>query len=253
MNMLRVAIIEDDVDLMQQMCSEIRRYFMVDSYMNGKDGYDGVIANSPDLILCDVMLPGMNGYDIVKKIKMMPSMKCVPVIMLTALDDEEHQIKGYEAGADDYMVKPCNYKVLIARMAQLINWKKRNDTSMVAREGKMEKTGETVILKEADKVLKERIETIVMRNFADADFSVETMAEKLHLGSTKLFGKTKELMGMTPAKYILNIRMKKAAEMLLEGEHDIYEISLSVGFRDPSYFNKCFKSVYGKSPSKYGK
>lgn len=255
MNMQRVAIIEDDMDMIQQMYSDIRPYFMVDSYMNGKDGYDGVIANPPDLILCDVKLPDMNGYDIVKSLKQLPAMRFIPVIILTALDDDANQIRGYEAGADDYMVKPCNLNVLVARMAQLIRWEYegKSDTSVFLSDGEQKKVGETVIVSEVDKKLRNRMETIVHQNLADPDFSVEVMAAKLHLGVTKLFGKTKELTGMTPSKYILHERMKKAASMLIGGEYDVSEVSVCVGFRDPSYFNKCFKAFYGISPSKYGK
>ena len=108
-NSQRVAVIEDDVDMQEQLKTEVGAFFQTTVYGNGKDAIEGITANPPSLILCDIMLPDTNGYEIVKKLRGEDALKEIPVIMLTALDDEDHQIKGYKVGADDYMVKPCNY------------------------------------------------------------------------------------------------------------------------------------------------
>ena len=126
LNNQKVVIIEDDPDMMQQIKDEISIYFQTLCYMTGETGLKGIRENHPDLILCDVMLPDTDGYEIVSTLKKEANYTNIPVIMLTALDDETHQIKGYQAGADDYMVKPCNFKLLIARMIQLMKWSNKH-------------------------------------------------------------------------------------------------------------------------------
>jgi len=283
LNDIHVAIIEDDIDMMEQLKAQVGTYFKIDAYMTGQAGYDGITANPPALLLCDVMLPDIDGYAIVKKLKKEPKTQMLPVVMLTALNDEEHQIKGYEAGADDYMVKPCNFKLLLARITQLIKWnaekitpesdntpatiEDNTDTTEnpaesgsqdnVKSSASTDETGNSqplvVFTSALDKAFKERVEIITAQNLGDSNFSPDILAEKLHVGRTKLLGKMKEIFGEPPAKYILNRRLEAAEQMLLIGEYSINEISDKTGFNDPGYFNKCFKAKYGITPGKYGK
>ena len=111
--------------MQEQIKTEVGKYFRTVTYSSGEDALRDIAAQKPDLLLCDIMLPGINGYDTISGIRKLEGMADLPVIMLTALDDEEHQIKGYQAGADDYMVKPCNYRLLIARAMQLIKWRQQ--------------------------------------------------------------------------------------------------------------------------------
>jgi len=256
MNDLRIAIIEDDLDMLEQIKSVVGVYFQVDGYTTGKEGYEHVRDQRPALLICDVMLPDMSGYDIVSQLKSDQATRNVPVIMLTALDDEQHQIKGYKAGADDYMVKPCNFQVLIARMAQLIKWNRTDDHDSAmghTTEGAGEKVRDTdpILTNQADKRLLEQIDYIITRHLSDPNFNIDQMADLLHMGRTKLYGKVKELKGMPPNKLIVSERMRMAAALLLEGRLNISEIAYQVGFDAVSYFNRCFKQYYGMTPSQY--
>ena len=263
LNHEKVVIIEDDVDMMEQIKTEVSVYFNTTGYLNGKEGYEGVINDQPDLIICDVMLPDMNGYDIVKKIKADDEFANIPVIMLTALDDDQHQMKGYQAGADDYMVKPCNFNILIARSMQLINWAKKHEAQLeaaknteqpVTEDDNNTSTGQTKLYTSIiDKNFKERLDYIISQHIGDSDFNIDTLAGMMQLGHTKFYGKMKEITGASPNKYLMNERMRIAAQYLLEGQMTISEISYKVGFQDQSYFNRCFKQKYGTVPSKYGK
>ena len=256
LNDVTVAVIEDDPDMQDQIRSELAGYFNVRTYSKGKQGLEGVLADRPSLLVCDVMLPDMNGYDIVKQIKQRPDGYVLPVVMLTALNDEKHQIKGYEAGADDYMVKPCNFRLLVARIIQLIVWSNRlpkTDAPGNAPSKAAEAPQPVVTDKVVNKNLLERFQAIVAQHLAEPDFTIDTLAGMMHMGRTKLYGKIKELTGETPNKYIMRLRMKRAAELLETGEHTVSEVCYKVGLEDMSYFNKCFKSFYGVSPSKYGK
>ncbi len=257
LNDVTVAVIEDDPDMQEQIRTELAQYFKVVAYSNGKQGLEGVLADRPALLVCDVMLPDMNGYDIVKQIKEQPDGLALPVIMLTALNDEKHQIKGYKAGADDYMVKPCNFRLLVARIVQLITWaQKLGDLKKPVGETSAKTTEvakPAVMGKVVDKNLFDKFESFVAQHLADPDFTIDTLAGMMHMGRTKLYGKIKELTGETPNKYIMKRRMKLAGELLLTGEYSVSDVCYKVGLEDVSYFNKCFKSFFGVSPSKYGK
>ena len=254
-----ITIIEDDPDMLEQIKSEISVYFHVNGYTNGQRGLERLKKEKPSLLICDVMLPDTDGYEIVKKMRADDSLRDIPIIMLTALDDDKHQIKGYEAGADDYMVKPCNYRVLIARAIQLIKWKEergeRKEESGERKEesGERKEESQTILTSQADKRFKEKVIAIISQHIGDEDFNIDQMAEIMHMGRTKLYGKVKELTGMSPNKMLIAERMRTAAELLEEGELNISEISFKVGISDASYFNKCFKQHFGMAPSKYKK
>jgi signal transduction histidine kinase/DNA-binding response OmpR family regulator/ligand-binding sensor domain-containing protein len=259
-NSQRVAVIEDDVDMQEQLKTEVGAFFQTTVYGNGKDAIEGITANPPSLILCDIMLPDTNGYEIVKKLHEEGKFKDIPVIMLTALDDEDHQIKGYKVGADDYMVKPCNYHLLIARMIQLITWHEKRKAEQPAMDVPQENAAEkdtasnTVVLtSRADKRFRQQVEAVVSQHLGDSTLSVDRLAEMLSMGRTKFYGKVKEVFGMSPNKYLLARRMEAAAELLDEGKYNVSEVSYRVGFSDPIYFNRCFKAHFGMVPSKYKK
>ncbi len=246
LNHQKVAIIEDDPDMMQQISDEISVYFHTSGYTTGEDGLDGIMNNKPDMILCDVMLPDTNGYEIVKRLKQNKEYQGIPVIMLTALDDEDHQIKGYMAGADDYMVKPCNFTILIARMIQLMQWRINS-----SGDEKYMKSGPAIVTEIQEKRFQTEVENTVISHLSDPAFSVDILAASMKMGRTKFYGKMKDLYGISPNKYIMNIRMQKAAELISQGEYTMAEIGYKVGISDSSYFNKCFKQRFGVPPSKF--
>lgn len=255
LNDLEIVVIEDDPDMLEQIKAEVGIYFKVTGYTNGEIGFKAIKQSRPSLLICDVMLPDTNGYDIVKRMKADEEQRNIPVIMLTALDDEQHQIKGYEAGADDYMVKPCNYRILVARVIQLIKWSEshRFHESSSQETDLTSSTESKIITSQADKRFLEKVNAIVRQHISDPEFSIDQMAELMRMGRTKLYGKVKEMTGMSPNKLFISERMRMAAELLEEGELNISEIGYRVGIPDASYFNKCFKQHFGVAPSKYRK
>ncbi len=267
LNNVTVAVIEDDPDMLDQIRTELAVFFKVVTYSNGKQGLEGVKADRPALLVCDVMLPDMNGYDIVRQIKSLPDGYTLPVVMLTALNDEKHQIKGYKAGADDYMVKPCNFNLLVARIIQLITWSQNlpkaadlvktetgeSSVNSVVKNKSLKAPAAQIVEGVVDKNVLKNFEAFVAQHLSDPNFTIDSLTEMMHMGRTKLYGKVKELTGETPNKYIMRQRMMKAAELLLTGDYNVTDVCYKVGLEDISYFNKCFKSYYGVSPSKYGK
>lgn len=247
-NDVNIAIIEDEPDMMEQISSELSVYFHTDCYVNGEKALEGIAEKKPALVVCDVMLPDISGYDIVKSLKNNPETAAIPIIMLTAMDDETHQLRSYKAGADDYMVKPCNFRILAGRAAQLINKSKEQRATIATTVQEP-----VIVTSQADNNFVKKMQMLTAQHISDPDFSMEKLASLMNMGRTKFFAKTKELLGVPPNKYLQNERMRIAAELVLEGELTIAEISFKVGIQDPSYFNKCFKAKFGVTPSKYGK
>ena len=217
-------------------------------------------SRTPALILLDLMLPDMDGYEIVRQVKGRADMRTLPVIMLTALGDERHQLKAYRAGADDFMVKPCNWRLLVARAMQLIKWAATTSERTATTPGtspagtdKEKGQGETVFTSHADKAFKERVDALIGAHMTDEQFGIDMLTEMMEMGHTKFYGRMREVTGMTPNRYVMDFRMRRAAELLLKGRLNVGEVAWKVGIQDQSYFNKCFKAQYGVSPSKYGK
>lgn len=264
-NDCKIAIVEDDFDMMSQMKEEMGKYFKLETFVDGESAVKDMSAEVA-LVLCDVMLPGMDGYEVVRRIK--EKHHHLPAIMLTALNDDRHQIKGYQAGADDYMLKPCNFKVLLARIVQLIEWSRQawatEDLAKVqaetgvanaadAAELPQEETPPQLLTSLQDKRFLQKLASTVASHVMDSNFSVDDLAAALHMGRSKFYGKVKELTGQSPSKYILKYRMEEAARLLEADEMTIAEISYQVGIQEPSYFYRCFKSYFGVSPSEYKK
>lgn len=255
MNDITIVVIEDDPDMVEQIKGELGVYFHIEGFMNGVTGYEAVARIKPALVVCDVMLPDKNGYDIVRDIKKNSETKGIPVIMLTALDDDLHQMKGYNAGADDYMTKPCNYNLLVVRAAQLIKWSKEREAQK-ADESKGGTIGnnnidDAVVISKADRRFLDQLDVLIENNMEDSNLTVDSLAEQLHYGRTTFYGKVKELTGVSPNKYLLNKRMQTAAELLEEGQYNVSEVCYKVGFANTSYFSNKFKQYYGVLPSKY--
>lgn len=257
-----ILVIEDDPDMMEQIKSRLSVYFHVKGCIDGASALAMVNKEQPALIVCDVMLPDINGYNIVKQLKKSEDTTHIPVIMLTALDDDQHQLRSYTAGADDYMVKPCNFRLLIARCVQLIQSSKTIQNHISSLNNKVsssEKITENptvekmpqLVMTQADKLFKEKLQMYISQHISDPQFTVDQLAMMLGIGRTTLFSKSKAMFGISPNKYLQNERMRIAADLLADGELSVSEVSYRVGIQDSSYFNKCFKAKYGVVPSKY--
>ncbi len=250
LNDVTVAIVEDDPDMMEQLRTEIGAYFRTECYPDGESAADGLAASGVALVVCDVMLPGIDGYELVRRLRHNAATASVPVIMLTALDDDEHALRGYKAGADDYMGKPCNFALLAAKAARLIAW--RSQGRAEAAEGRPEAQG-GVVTARADRVFMDSVRRVVEARLGEPGFGVDQLADAMCMGRTKLYGRMKELFGTTPNRYILDVRLEVAARLLLEGRLTASEAGYKVGMDNRSYFFKCFKEKYGVPPGKYAR
>lgn len=207
----------------------------------------------PDLIVSDVMMPVMSGKEMCYKIKNNLELAYIPVVLLTAQASEDYTIEGYMFGADDYIVKPFNVKLLLTRCRNLLN--SRN--LLLKHEcptGGMIVTQEAPGLSVADQALLDQATEVIRRHFDNPEFDMNLLASELNMGRSKMFARIKEITGLTPNEYTLKIKLTEALRMLQEEpQFNISEISYSLGFTSPRYFSRCFKAFYGVAPQSYRK
>jgi len=250
MNDRTILVIEDDDDVRSLLVSELSAYATVVAKADGTSGYEYARANDVDLILCDVMMPGMDGFELTKRIKEDFDTSHIPVILLTALNAEESQLKGAQCGADTYITKPFSSRLLLTRVFKLIEQREKlkekfsNDVTAVRP---------FISTTDKDKEFADRLTQVINANMTNSDFDVDEFASAMSLGRTILYRKVKGVTGYTPKEYLRIVRMKKAAELLLNPDVNVSEAAYAVGMSDPFYFSKCFKQQFGVSPSVYKK
>lgn len=250
MNDRHVLIVEDDDEVREFLLRELQKYFICQSAVDGNDALVKISEQKPDLIISDIMMPVMNGIQLTEKIRHDKEIADIPIILLTALSDEKHIVKGLKYGADAYIEKPFSIPVLIAKCRQLIEQRDKL-RSHYATETMSNVEPQEIIVNEQDKRFKERLDVWLNSNFHKSNLDVDTFAESMGYGRTTFYKKVKKIMGMTPNDYLKAMRMNKAAELLMDDTMTVAEISYKVGFEDPYYFSKSFKSYFGVSPTQY--
>jgi len=245
----KMLVIDDNDDIRNFLIDEFSKYFMVEVAEDGLKGLEKAIEINPDLIICDVMMPLMDGFEVTRRLKEDFQTCHIPIILLTAHSSSEHQLEGIQSGADAYIMKPFSLKYLVARVFKLIEQreqlKKRFSNEYVL-------DGNLITSTDQDKEFFDLIDKILEEHIADAQFSVDKFAELAKQRRTIFYKKVKGITGLSPNELIKIKRLKQAAELLLQKEFTVSEISYKVGFDDPFYFSKCFKAQYKCSPSKYG-
>ncbi len=242
-----VLVVEDNADLRTYVRTSLSHDYRVVDASNGMDGLEKAKEIIPDLILTDIMMPDMDGLELCKKIREELNTSHIPVILLTALSSDEARIEGLKAGADDYITKPFNYTELQLRVKNIIESRKRlRDTF-----GAAIILGKTDELPQADHAFILRAISLIENNLNDANFSVEDFSNELGLSRAQLYRKVKGATGQTVSEFVRAVRLKKAGEMIKAGELTMNEIMYKVGFNSQSYFTKCFKSLFGISPSDF--
>ena len=200
----------------------------------------------PDAIITDVVMPEMDGFEFCKTIKTDTSTSHIPVMMLTARTTIENRIEGIENGADAYMIKPFDLKLLKLRLSQLITSRQLIfDKFFGAISGADEKINSNSI----DKEFIQKLLEYINNNISDSNLSVEELASQLKLSRSQLYRKIKAITGQTVNEFIRKIRLERAKQILDSGRGNISEACFSVGFSSPSYFSKCFKAHFGILPS----
>ena len=250
-NKHRLLIIEDDNDVRDFLKTEIGQYFDVHTESDGQAGINYARNNEIDLIVCDVMMPGISGFEVTRKIKTDFATSHIPIILLTALSSTDKQIQGIECGADAYITKPFSLKLLLARCIQLIRQRDKLREKLAKEPGLA--VPKSICNSTKDEKFSNQLNRVIEAQLTNYDLNIDQLASMMGVGRTAFYQKVRGVTGYPPNEYIRIIRLKKAAELVLQNEHNISEIAYMVGFNDPLYFSKCFKQHFGASPSNYRK
>lgn len=243
-----ILLIEDNADMREYIKGNLQSYYRIIEAVNGREGYLRALTALPDLIISDVMMPEMNGIELCAKLKSDINARHIPIILLSARNNEENYIEGLENGADDYMVKPFVSSILHAKIQNLITLRKkiRNVTNEEVQPELVEKS-----LKSSDSLFIQKAVQLVENNIANSNYGVQSLYEDLKISRSLLHKKLSSITGQSATDFITSIRIKKAASLLFEGHITVSEIAYKVGFNDPKYFSRCFKIQMGKTPSEY--
>ena len=248
LNRRTILLIEDDNDVREFLLSELENCFELKVASDGKTGIQMAKEEDIDLVVSDVMMPGMNGFELTKRLKNSFETSHIPIILLTALSTDENVLEGTESGADAYITKPFSPQLLMARILQLLN--QREILRQKFSKGPQE-IRSAMLSNDQDSLFVKRLDSIIYSRLGEQDLSVDKVAGLLHLGRTIFYKKVRGTTGYTPNEYIRVIRLRKAAELLKEGEKNVSEVAYAVGFDNPYYFSKCFKEQFGMPPSQY--
>ena len=200
----------------------------------------------PDAVICDVMMPVMDGMECCRRLKSEVQTSHIPVMMLTAYTMDEQKVKGYECGADSYILKPFSARLLQVRLRNLIDNRLRLQ-SFFADKTSLRKEP----IADLDKGFVEKLRALIDDQLGNSELSVEDLGDKIGMSRVQLYRKSKALTGYSPNELLRIARLKKAASLLASTEKTIAEITYEVGFSSPSYFTKCYKDYFGESPTDF--
>lgn len=243
-----LLLIEDNDDFRFYLKDNLKQSYRIAEAANGDEGWRQVLALQPDLVVSDVMMPGINGIDLCRKIKNDERISHIPVILLTARSSEEQKLEGIQTGADDYITKPFNFEILESRIRNLIEL--REKSQKVFRKTLDVKASELKITPLDQKFIENAIR-LVEQNVASPDFSVEHLGRELGISRAYLYKKMVALTGKSPLEFIRTIRLQHAAQLLEKSQLTVAEIAYQVGFNNPKYFTKYFKEEFNILPSSY--
>ena len=239
-----LLIIEDNSDVRNYITEHLEKEYRIIEAADGEEGLQEALKHIPDIIVSDLMMPKLDGFQLCAKVKTDERTSHIPVIMLTAKANVEAKIEGYELGADDYIMKPFDIIVLKARIKNLIGIRKKLQEKFSADDFRIPKE-----LSAIDEQFLTRVLGVIDEHISDENFNVEILSRESAMSREQVFKKLKALTGKSPTHFLRSIRLTKAKRMIKEQKGSISEISYLVGFNSPAYFTKCFKEEFGYSPS----
>ncbi len=244
-----ILIVEDNRDVLTYLGDHLRRHYRVVCAADGKQGLEKARHHLPDLIISDVMMPEMDGLEMLSVIKQDPDLSFIPVILLTARTATVYELEGIGTGAHDYITKPFNVRILMAKVASILatreNFKRYYEAHI-----RLQPVAEAVLPNAEQKFLDE-ITGLVMDNLTNDNFSVQMMVREMGMSQSACYKRIKELTGRSAVQFIRDIRLKRSAELLRAGELNVSEVAYSVGINDLKYFREKFREQYSCNPSDY--
>ncbi|MDN5202372.1 response regulator [Fulvivirgaceae bacterium BMA10] len=245
-----LLIVEDNADVQTLLKSTFEGDYSIISAMDGQAGIELALENIPDLIISDVMMPVKDGIALTKTLKNDERTSHIPIVLLTAKAGDANELKGVETGADDYITKPFNSKLLTSKVAKLIELRKQLQS----------RYSQEVILKPKDIAITpldeqflEKVQAVLDEQLVESSFNIEQFSKAVAMSRMQLHRKLKALTGLSASEFIKSQRLKLAAQLLEDSDTNVSQVGYAVGFNDHSYFTKCFKELYNSTPSEYAK
>lgn len=242
----RLLVVDDNPDLLRFMVSELNTEYSVVTAADGNEALAEVLRAKPDVIVSDLMMPGMDGIELCRRLKSDDATASIPLLILTAKHEVAAKIEGLTLGADDYMTKPFNIDELRLRMKKLLDLRGRG-----ARRALIDPEPQSIAITSLDEKLIERAVNYVDEHMQRPDLSVEELSAELGMSRVHLYKRLKQITGKTPIEFIRVLRLKRAAQLLRESQLNISEIAYRCGFNNPKYFSRYFKEEFGVLPSVY--
>jgi len=251
---LSVLIVEDDNDLREFIKNIIETEYVIYEAVDGQDGWEKAQKFCPDFIVSDIMMPRMDGIELLQKLKNNINTSHIPVVLLTAKTTIESKLEGLSYGADDYITKPFSVPYFQARIANLISQRQQLQEIFrtgISPQGSMEFSPQPYIITSLDEIVMKKMIDYIEENMETGEFSVEDICQYVNMSRSAFFKKVKSLTGQAPVEFIRDFRLKRATQILTSGDCMVKEVSFLVGITDVRYFTRCFKIKYGMTPLEY--
>ena len=247
---IKVLVVDDDDSMLDYLSDSLKHNYRIITARNGKEGLKYAVSQMPDLIITDVVMPEMDGIQLVKALKGNSLVSHIPVIMLSGKNKLQDRMLGLDTGADSYLPKPFYMSELKSLMSNLIS-NRLIVKGKYSGQQEQSSTVEAVKFESSDEQLMKRIMEIVNRNISNSEFNISQMVDEVGMSRTQLHRKLKELTGFSAARFMQNIRMQQAMKLLKEKRVNVSQIAYSVGFASQTHFSTTFKQYYGVSPTEY--
>ena len=243
-----VVIVDDDSEIRDYLLSELRSLYNVKTFPGAQEAWADISATQPDVVVTDLVMSGMDGMELCRKIRHNPVTNHIPVIVLTSSTDESSHLESIDSGADRFLSKPLSIELLRSCIAQMIS---SRDTLRGKYSGNTKYDYEEVKVASAGASLKDRAMEVIKRNLDNPEFGVDDLSREVGMSRVHLNRKLKEVLGISPSSLIKSTRMKQAAYLLVHDKVNVSEVAYRVGFSTPSYFSNSFRSYFGLSPKEF--
>ncbi len=243
-----ILLVEDNADVRQYIKEPLEGMYKIIEAENGLEGIQLAKEHIPDLIISDIMMPGTDGYELCKTLKNDIETSHIPIILLTAKASEDSLMEGLKIGADDYITKPFNSRILLSKIKNLIEIRRQLQEKI-----QIQKTllPPEIEVKSLDRKFMEEVHDIILANLSDPEFDIEMLTRKLLMGRSSVFRKIKAITGETPNDYIRTFRLHRAEQLFRQSSGNVTEVAMEVGFSSSSYFSTCFTKLFGITPKDF--
>ena len=246
----RIAVVDDDEEIRDFLRTELGASYYVNTYCDGKQALEAIVSDVPDLVISDIVMPEMDGFTLLKRLKNNTKTSHIPIVLLTSRNEQKLRVEGLEQGADAYIDKPFNIEELEARVTGLIENRNRLRGKYMGVQEQTDTVKQIELTGINEEMMKKVMEAI-NEHLDDSDFNVEALADIIGMSRAQLHRRVKEATGITVGEFIRNLRLQQAARMLEKGDNTVQQVAWAVGFSNPTHFSAAFKRYFGVSPMEY--